>query len=208
MTQPDLPSLEGTTSLQRARQAYEATRDLTPQERREYLRLHHDQLTARRRQRLQQTPSRLTATRQVRRRLAAVAALPFLCGVGSAISGSLPEDDNGVLLLTRLLLILTMLFAFFFGWPLLRKATTDLADAPETLLDERELQEKGHVAIQAYALLVAAVAACVVLAVTDEFIDSWSLAGNGWSLILTGMAISAILLPSAVTAWRWTDIDS
>lgn len=39
----------------------------------------------------------------------------------------------------------------------------------------------------------------------DEFIDGWTLTGEGWRSIILGLALTATLLPAAVAAWRWRD---
>jgi len=207
VTEPDPSRLEEATGPQAVRQVYRASRNPSAKEQREYLRRHREQLAVERRRRLRQTPSGLLATRGARRRLAAVAGVPFLSGLGAAISRSLPDDDSGVLLMTSGLLTLVMLLSFAVGWPLLRRATGDLADMSESLLDEPDLREKGQVATQAYTVMVAVVATCVVLAFADGLLANWTLAAGGWLTFLTGLLISGIMLPSGVTAWRWTGAD-
>lgn len=136
--------------------------------------------------------------RRSRRLLAALAGLPMVAGLVAA-------------LLTRTALeavaVLVMVASFGVCWPLLRRATRLLADAPEDALDEREQAEQAQAFHRAYLLLGGLLAPVVLLAVANDALDGRLVPPAGWVHVLTGVLLTAVLLPAALTAWWWHDLD-
>jgi hypothetical protein len=201
MTQPDLPSMDGTTPVQRARLAHEATRDLTTAEQLGYLKRYKQESDAHRRER---PIPHYAATQPARRRLAAVAAVPFAAGMAAAVLVPL-LDNNEVRALLHLACGFASALALLVGLPLLVRANRNLAGAPDPLLDERELDERGHIYTRAYTLLSLCIGVLPLLAITDELIQQWSIPPQGGLALVIGVALTAVMLPSAVSTWCWQD---
>lgn len=138
--------------------------------------------------------------------LATIAALPLL-GAAAVVAGSLPDDGNGIALLVRLLFLVNALTAFFAAVPLLRRASHHVADAPETTLDEREIDERGVVHRVAFGIVVGGLLpAFVVLASADLWSERLHLASSDWVIVSIGGFFTAALLPAAVACWRQPEL--
>ncbi|MFC7640332.1 hypothetical protein ACFQX6_04350 [Streptosporangium lutulentum] len=88
------------------------------------------------------------------------------------------------------------------SWLLLRRATRQLAEVPDSALDEREVVERAEATRTAYVLLIWLMFLLTVTAVADSrWIDL------EWEPLLLGALMTATGLPMAVAAWRWRDLD-
>lgn len=142
-----------------------------------------------------------------RRVLASLTVLPYLAGIGATISSSLPEDDQGLTLLTTFTCLLVLTISAALLWRLLRRVTADLAVADEHLLDERELQERGRVYEASSVAVIYSLAPLLTLAVIDDVIRSWNLTASSFTHALLGALATAMLAPLAVSAWRRHDFE-
>lgn len=153
-----------------------------------------DRNTRRRRGRDRPVPGWL-ARRGTRRALALSAAIPLVCGFVAAQVPRAVDERWGPGPLVGLVGVV----AFVVCWPLLRRVTALLADAPDADLDEREREERGQVFLRSYQILAGLVA----------FVTTTGLLGGRDEVdlrqVLTGLLLTAVLVPSAVTAWRWRD---
>lgn len=193
MTEP--PLVEGTTRRERYREAEAVWKRLDPAERRAFKLAFLEQEVERRR--VRPVPAWL-ARRRTRRTLALSAAVPLLClTIGGFLHG--PEAD------VALLLPLVGALSFLPCLLLLRKATGLLADAPDGALDERERIERGQVYLESYRVIGALLTLLVLVAIADDLMDGRLLTTSGWLDLVLGLSLTSILLPSAVTAWRWQD---
>lgn len=189
------PPETGTTP-QRLRDAWAADRRLGAADRGEFVSAYIAQERMARRRR--PVPAWL-ARRAARRALALAAALPLLLHVAA---GTIDEPDQrfgppDVLALAGMALFVACLL-------LLRRATAVLTEAPESLLDERERDERGSAYVRAYPLLAALLVLVTLLHLVNE--GGWVFSEAGFRQVLIGSVYTAALLPWAVTAWRWRDL--
>ncbi|MCG5218258.1 ABC transporter permease family protein [Streptosporangium soli] len=175
----------------RRRALFTDLKTTTPEERDERLRSYHQEVMAERRAR---PVPRWLARHRVRRSLAVSAVLPLLCGAVAATAR--PESAPA------LLSGLASAVSFLAIWLLLRRVTGLLAEAPDTALDEREVDERGQALHGAYGFFIAVMALLTVAAIADERWIDLEL-----SVLMLGGLFTSFLLPSAVVAWQWRDLD-
>ncbi|HEX2312578.1 MAG TPA: hypothetical protein VHJ17_02525 [Thermomonospora sp.] len=193
MTEPTAGGLR--SRLQHHREVLAAAKDATPQERRAILdAIRADQDDRRRARRTRPLPRWLTRP-GARRALAAVAVVPFACGtVGAYLA---PES------LPALAVQGVGLVGLAAGLTLLRRATRLLTEVPDGDLDERELGERDRALGAAYVLLFCCVGVLALAALADgPLLDV-----RAWEPMVLGTLFTALLLPSAAAAWRWSDPD-
>jgi hypothetical protein len=175
----------------RRRALFEELKGATPQERREGFRSYREAIVAE--QRARPVP-RWLARRAVRRSLAVLAGTPVLCGAVAALTP--PESPASALF------ALAGAVGFLMSWLLLRRGTKLLAEAPDTALDERELEERAEAIHMAYVLQV-----CLLILLTFAAIADSRWVDLDWQPLVLGALLTAFALPSAVAAWRWRDLD-
>ncbi|WP_432537287.1 hypothetical protein [Kineococcus arenarius] len=148
-------------------------------------------------QRRQPLPTWL-ATRTARRALALLPAATFALGVAAAVAG------GGAL--TALLVGVTSVLGAT-GIVQLRRATRMLDNAPEGLLDEREISDRDHAYRRGFRLTLVLLGALVALAVLNGFLaqetDLELVGGVGWMALLFASSLTAGMLPAAALAWHW-----
>ncbi|GLY64881.1 hypothetical protein [Amycolatopsis taiwanensis] len=178
--------------LQHHRQVLAAAKDATPEERRALLE------TARREtrdRRLARPLPRWMATRTSRRTLAGLAAIPFACGAASAYLPAESPVTYGVQMVGAI--------AVLAGLGLLRRATKELSEIPDSDLDERELDDRNQALKGAYVALLILLGTAVVLTIADGLV----LSTVDWKPLVFGTFGSAVLLPSAAIAWDYRELD-
>ncbi|WP_432509137.1 hypothetical protein [Kineococcus auxinigenes] len=148
-------------------------------------------------QRQQPLPSWL-ATRTSRRTLALLPVVTFALGAAASVAG------GGAL--TALLVGVTSILGST-GIVQLRRATRMLDNAPEGLLDEREISERDHAYRRGFRLTLVLLGALVALAVLNGFLAQETgvrLVGSvGWMAVLFASSLAASMLPAAALAWHW-----
>ncbi|WP_432489430.1 hypothetical protein [Kineococcus sp. SYSU DK018] len=148
-------------------------------------------------QRRQPLPAWL-ATRTTRRVLALLPVATFTLGVCAAVAG------GGAL--TALLGGVTSLLGAT-GVVQLRRATRMLDNAPEGLLDEREISERDHAYRHGFRLTLVLLGALLALAVLNGFLaqetDVELVGSVGWMALLFASFLTAGMLPAAALAWNW-----
>jgi hypothetical protein len=173
------------------REVLAAAKDATPEERRDLLAAVRRE--ARNRRRSQPVP-RWLAHRASRGALAALPAVPFACGVAGALLSDSVADD---------LVQLAGAVSLIAGLLLLRRATRELTEIPDAELDERELEDRNEALRTAYFAIVIVLGIAFLIAVADGPV----LDVADWKPLIFGTLATAVLLPSAVAAWRWRDLD-
>lgn len=153
-------------------------------------------------QRLAPLPGWLTG--RARRR--AVACLPPLalltCGL---LAATRPDDTVHTVLLgaTAVLAVAGIL--------LLRRASRLLDAVPDRLLDEREIGERNTAHRHAHGLTIGLLALLSLLAIADASLTRATgdrlIPGDNWIQVLVTATLVACMLPAAVIAWRWTELD-
>ena len=92
------------------------------------------------------------------------------------------------------------------GYGLLRIAVRGIADAPDELLDERQIQIRNSSYRYAYIVMGLVVVALLLLLVAGPGLELFSTKGNDGSYILIAVLFTFASMPSMVLAWRETDI--
>ncbi|XVQ08334.1 hypothetical protein ACQP1W_38110 [Spirillospora sp. CA-255316] len=193
MTEPTTGGLRG--RLRHHREVLSAARDAAPEERRALLDGVRDDKEERRRVRRARPVPRWLARPGARRALAAIAVVPFACGMVTAYLA--PESLPAVAAQAAGVAGLVA------GLVLLRRATRLLTEVPDADLDERELGERDRALGTAYAAL----ACCVGVVVLAAIADGPLLDARAWEPMVIGTLFTALLLPSAAAAWRWHELD-
>ena len=92
------------------------------------------------------------------------------------------------------------------GYGLLRIAVRGIADAPDELLDERQIQIRNSSYRYAYIVMGNVVMALLILLVAGPGLELFSPKGNDGSYILIAVLFTFASMPSMVLAWRERDI--
>ncbi|MBB2903121.1 hypothetical protein FHR75_003963 [Kineococcus radiotolerans] len=148
-------------------------------------------------QRQQPLPAWL-ATRTARRALALLPAATFASGVLAATVG---DFDPG--------LVAFAIAPASYALAVLRRATRMLDDAPENLLDEREISDRDHAYRRGFRLTLLLLGALAVLAVLDNLLADEAgmqiVETGGWTTLLVASFLTATMLPAAALAWTWRE---
>jgi len=152
-----------------------------------------------REQRRQPLPPWL-ATRTARRALALLPVATFALGVVAATAG------GGFT--TAVIGGATSLLGSY-GTAALRRATRMLDNAPQDLLDEREISDRDHAYRRGYRLTLLLLGALILLAVLNSFLaeeEGLQFIGSvGWMVLIFASFFTAAMLPAAASAWHWRD---
>lgn len=150
-------------------------------------------------QRQQPLPAWL-ATRTARRTLALLPAATLALGALVAVTGG--GDFNPALISVG-----TALGTY--ALTVLRRATRMLDDAPEDLLDEREISDRDHAYRRGFRLTLGLLGGLAVLAVLDNVLAQEAgvqlLQTKGWVVLLVASFLTATMLPAAALAWTWRE---
>lgn len=92
------------------------------------------------------------------------------------------------------------------GYGLLRIAVRGIADAPDELLDERQIQIRNSSYRYAYIVMGFVVMALLLLLVAGPGLELFKPEGNDGSYILIAVLFTFASMPSMVLAWREKDI--
>ena len=92
------------------------------------------------------------------------------------------------------------------GYGLLRIAVRGIADAPDELLDERQIQIRNSSYRYAYIVMGLVVSALLLLLVAGPGLELFKPEGNDGSYILIAVLFTFASMPSMVLAWREKDI--
>ena len=92
------------------------------------------------------------------------------------------------------------------GYSLLRVSVRSIADAPDELLDERQIQVRDTSFRYAYYLMGYTVMALILLMMFGPEVQIFQPEGNDGSYLFIAVLFSFASMPSMVLAWREKDI--
>jgi hypothetical protein len=113
-----------------------------------------------------------------------------------------PEVGVIVYSVTVIFVILVMVG----GYSLLRIAVRSIADAPDELLDERQIAVRNTSFRYAYFILGYILIALMVLVLFGPELQMFQAEGNDGSYVFISIFFACAVLPSMVMAWRERDI--
>ena len=99
-----------------------------------------------------------------------------------------------------------VIFAVLLGYLLLRISVRGIADAPNDLLDERQIKIRDTSFRYAYYALGYLIAALLILMIYAPELKLFEPEGNDGSYLIISMLFVCSSLPSMVLAWRERDI--
>ena len=99
-----------------------------------------------------------------------------------------------------------VIFAVLLGYLFLRISVRGIADAPNELLDERQIKIRDTSFRYAYYTLGYLIAALLILMIYAPDLKLFEPEGNDGSYLIISMLFACSSLPSMVLAWRERDI--
>ena len=99
-----------------------------------------------------------------------------------------------------------IIFAVVGGYSLLRIAVRSIADAPDELLDERQIAVRNTSFRYAYFVFGYIVLGLLVLIIFGPELQMFQSEGNDGSFVVIAAVFACASLPSMVMAWREKDI--
>ena len=113
---------------------------------------------------------------------------------------------NGAELLVYSVTVIFVIIAVVGGYSFLRISVRGIADAPDELLDERQIMIRNTSFRYAYFLMGYVVLGLMLLIVTGPELQLFESSGNDGSYLLIALLFAFASLPSMVLAWRERDI--
>ena len=99
-----------------------------------------------------------------------------------------------------------LIFAMVLGYSFLRIAVRSIADAPDELLDERQIAVRNTSFRYAYFVFGYIVLGLLVLTIFGPELQMFQSEGNDGSFVVIAALFACASLPSMVMAWREKDI--
>jgi len=113
---------------------------------------------------------------------------------------------NGAELLVYSVTVIFVIIAVVGGYSFLRISVRGIADAPDELLDERQIMIRNTSFRYAYFLMGYVVLGLMLLTVTGPELQLFQSSGNDGSYLLIALLLAFASMPSMVLAWRERDI--
>jgi hypothetical protein len=132
----------------------------------------------------------------------------FLVAMGSyweTLKASL-DLPNGVDVIVYSVIAIFIVLLLLGGYSLLRISVRSIADAPDELLDERQIQVRDTSFRYAYYLMGYVVLALMLLTIFGPEVQIFQPEGNDGSFLFIAMFFAFASMPSMVLAWREKDI--
>jgi len=98
------------------------------------------------------------------------------------------------------------IFAVLLGYLFLRISVRGIADAPDELLDERQIKIRDTSFRYAYYAMGYLIAGLLILVLSGPELKLFEPEGNDGSFLITSMLFLSASLPSMILAWRERDI--
>ena len=114
--------------------------------------------------------------------------------------------SNGVDLIVYSVTAIFVILAVVGGYSLLRISVRSIADAPDELLDERQIQVRNTSIRYAYYLMGYIVMALLLLMMFGPEVQMFQPEGNDGSYLVIATLFAFSSMPSMVLAWREKDI--
>ena len=102
--------------------------------------------------------------------------------------------------------VLWILFSVIGGYSLLRISVRSIADAPDDLLDERQIQVRNTSFRYAYYAMGYIVMGLLLMMLFGPALKLFQPEGNDGSFVVIAMLFAFASLPSMILAWREKDI--
>jgi hypothetical protein len=99
-----------------------------------------------------------------------------------------------------------VIFAIVLGYSFLRIAVRSIADAPDELLDERQIKIRDTSFRYAYYAMGYLIAGLLILVLSGPELKLFEPEGNDGSFLIISMLFLSSSLPSMILAWRERDI--
>ncbi|CAB4345434.1 unannotated protein [freshwater metagenome] len=114
--------------------------------------------------------------------------------------------SNGVDLIVYSVTAIFVILAVVGGYSMLRISVRSIADAPDELLDERQIQVRNTSIRYAYYLMGYIVMALLLLMMFGPDVKMFQPEGNDGSYLVIATLFAFSSMPSMVLAWREKDI--
>ena len=114
--------------------------------------------------------------------------------------------SNGVDLIVYSVTAIFVILAVVGGYSMLRISVRSIADAPDELLDERQIQVRNTSIRYAYYLMGYIVMALLLLMMFGPEVQMFQPEGNDGSYLIIATLFAFSSMPSMVLAWREKDI--
>ena len=98
------------------------------------------------------------------------------------------------------------IFAVLLGYLFLRISVRGIADAPDELLDERQIKIRDTSFRYAYYAMGYLIAGLLILVLSGPELKLFEPEGNDGSFLIISMLFLSASLPSMILAWRERDI--
>jgi hypothetical protein len=98
------------------------------------------------------------------------------------------------------------IFAVLLGYLFLRVSVRGIADAPDELLDERQIKIRDTSFRYAYYAMGYLIAGLLILVLSGPELKLFEPEGNDGSFLIISMLFLSASLPSMILAWRERDI--
>jgi amino acid transporter len=99
-----------------------------------------------------------------------------------------------------------VIFAVLMGYLFLRISVRGIADAPDELLDERQIKIRDTSFRYAYYAMGYLIAGLLILVLSGPELELFEPEGNDGSFLIISMLFLSASLPSMILAWRERDI--
>jgi amino acid transporter len=99
-----------------------------------------------------------------------------------------------------------VIFAVLMGYLFLRISVRGIADAPDELLDERQIKIRDTSFRYAYYAMGYLIAGLLILVLSGPELKLFEPEGNDGSFLIISMLFLSASLPSMILAWRERDI--
>ena len=115
-------------------------------------------------------------------------------------------DSSGVSLVVYSILAICVIFVVLGGYPLLRISVRSIADAPDELLDERQVVVRNTSYRYAYYAMGYLLLGLLLLMFFGPQLQIFQSEGNDGSFLMIATLFAYSSMPSMVMAWRERDI--
>ena len=102
--------------------------------------------------------------------------------------------------------VIFVIFAVLLGYLFLRISVRGIADAPDELLDERQIKVRDTSFRYAYYAMGYLIAGLLILVLSGPELKLFEPEGNDGSFLIISMLFLSASLPSMILAWRERDI--
>ena len=114
--------------------------------------------------------------------------------------------SDGTVVVIYSVTVIFVIFAVLLGYLFLRISVRGIADAPDELLDERQIKVRDTSFRYAYYAMGYLIAGLLILVLSGPELKLFEPEGNDGSFLIISMLFLSASLPSIILAWRERDI--